>query len=106
MTCTNDPCTCELNNPDSASALHFDADVVQCVHAALMDVLRDYSRPGEGHPSDEPNEFDLGQSAEVLLAEGITTWQPPARQEHRAEYWREACRRELKGYVSRAEVQP
>lgn len=108
MPCTSRPCTCDLTTPDSASALHFDDDVVQVVHAALMDVLRDYSRPGEGRPSDEPNEFDLRQSAEVLLEEDsdLLTWQPPRRQAYRAAEWREACVRELKGYVSRAEVQP
>lgn len=100
-TCTSNPCTCDLLNPDSASALHFDADVVQCVAAALEQVLdeQDCERPRyQRLPA------DLALAARLCLYsdDGILGWEPPREQAHRPEEWRQACARELKGYIVNA----
>jgi hypothetical protein len=95
-TCTSRPCTCDLLSPDSASALHFDADVVHCVAASLRVVLEEQDCE---RPEYERLPADLAYGASLLLAEGLLEWEPPSRQAHRPEEWRHACARELKGYI-------
>ena len=92
MTCPADAandtsCTCNLLTPESRFG-HFADDVVHVVYESIM--LR----------GTEDDDITFNGACEALLVEGVEGWGVPSRQAHRPEEWREACRKELRGYLA------
>lgn len=86
--CSTDRCTCPLSVNDGCT---YD-DVASVVAASMRDHAQENQLDGNWYAT----------SAAALLAEGLEDWGVPARQRHRADAWRAACRAELRAYLKEA----
>lgn len=89
-TCTTYNCTCRLSSNEGHCA-----DDVVAVVAESMRCWRDDECPA-------PSGNWYAEAAAAVLAEGVDAWNVPARQQHRADAWRAACRAELRAYIGEA----
>lgn len=88
MICAVDRCTCDLDG----KTVHVMDDVVLVVAESLHDMAREMGIEDDG------NWYAV--TAHRCLEEGIAGWSVPARQQHRAAQWLDACYRELRHYAT------